>query len=350
MKNNSSNKIFEKVLKKCLAIEDEKVLIIGDRGIDNHQAANIFTNNFIHACEQLGIRHEVYIQKTKDRGDPADKELIKRLKALPKRSVAIVNVSNRLGTMKSLGYSFRSFMKEKQHRFTSASSLGSLHLNNIPDFIDALDINYTSITRESKRIKKILDLGREVELTSKSGTELVIGIEDMKGRISTGLYKEPGTGGNLPGAESYIAPAKKQVNGKVVIDGSIRLKTGSMLVESEDGVELDVKEGSIIRINSSPEAKRLSATLKWAEDNSKHPWGVRRIGELGIGLNPKAKIVGATILDEKVRGTAHIAIGSNHWFGGSIYSIIHLDHVIRNAKIKVDGKRLHIPRIQANSR
>ena len=48
------------------------------------------------------------------------------------------------------------------------------------------------------------------------------------------------------------------------------------------------------------------------------------------------------IVDDKTLGTAHIGIGSNYWFGGSIYAIIHLDQVFKNPAIYLDGKLLKI--------
>ena len=64
--------------------------------------------------------------------------------------------------------------------------------------------------------------------------------------------------------------------------------------------------------------------------------------ELGIGLNPKAKLVGAMIMDDKVKGTGHIGIGSNYWFGGTIYAVTHFDQVFRNPKIFLDDKILKL--------
>ncbi|UCH12715.1 MAG: hypothetical protein JSW18_01855, partial [Candidatus Omnitrophota bacterium] len=89
-------------------------------------------------------------------------------------------------------------------------------------------------------------------------------------------------------------------------------------------------------------ADALRLTLDWAEEKAKHPWGVRRIGEFGLGLNPRAKILGATIIDEKVLGTAHFAVGSNYWFGGTIYAIIHLDQIFRKPSVYIDGQLLKV--------
>jgi len=82
--------------------------------------------------------------------------------------------------------------------------------------------------------------------------------------------------------------------------------------------------------------------LKWAEEHAKYAERVRKVAELGIGLNPKAKIIGATIIDEKVLGTAHVGIGSNYWFGGPIRTIIHLDQVFKNPLLKLDGESFEV--------
>ena len=46
------------------------------------------------------------------------------------------------------------------------------------------------------------------------------------------------------------------------------------------------------------------------------------------------------VLDEKAFNTAHIGIGSNYWFGGDIITFLHLDQVMRNPKVYIDGKML----------
>jgi len=82
------------------------------------------------------------------------------------------------------------------------------------------------------------------------------------------------------------------------------------------------------------DAEILERSLLWAEKQAVYHDRVRRVAELGIGLNPRAKVIGSTILDEKAAGTAHIAIGSNHWFGGDNSTIIHLDQVFFKPEIE----------------
>ncbi|MFH1664411.1 MAG: aminopeptidase, partial [archaeon] len=52
-----------------------------------------------------------------------------------------------------------------------------------------------------------------------------------------------------------------------------------------------------------------------------------------------AKIIGVVLEDEKVLGTAHLAIGNNtSMTGGTTYSEIHLDGVFTKPTIWLDGK------------
>jgi len=329
--------VFKRVLTECLGVTNEKVFLIGDKGVGDRLFAPFITRSYALACEELGIPYEEYYQNVKTRGEPADPVLVRKLVRLPKRSVIIVNVSNRLGRMEALGLSFRGFARRQGHRFISASTLKGIKPQHFSVFMNALDIDYKAVQRRSKRLKRILDNGREVVVTSKAGTDVVVGIEGVEARRADGVYREPGSGGNLPGSEVYIAPAQKRVYGDVVIDGSVRVRNGTLLVRGAP-VRMKVENGVVVSFNRTFEARQLEATLKWAHMKSEHPWGVRRVAELGIGLNPKARIIGATILDEKVLGTAHVALGSNHWFGGGVYSIIHLDQVMRNVTVKVDGR------------
>ena len=73
---------------------------------------------------------------------------------------------------------------------------------------------------------------------------------------------------------------------------------------------------------------------------SKYGKEVRNMAEFGIGTNPKARITGTILEDEKVKGTAHIAFGTNASFGGKIQTSIHLDYVFDKPTITIDGREI----------
>ena len=59
------------------------------------------------------------------------------------------------------------------------------------------------------------------------------------------------------------------------------------------------------------------------------------LGELGIGLNPAiTRVTGCTLLDEKMVGTAHVALGENRALGGVNNSALHWDLVIQGAQLE----------------
>ena len=67
------------------------------------------------------------------------------------------------------------------------------------------------------------------------------------------------------------------------------------------------------------------------------------IGELGIGLNPKARLTGNLLEDEKAGKTAHIAFGHNTDMpNGQNHSKTHLDFLFYNPTLQVqylDGSK-----------
>jgi len=338
-KENSA--CFEKVLKQCLEVKNEKVLIIGDKGWDNRRIASIAAASYYTACKNLGIDAELVLQEPKQRGEESEDDVIESINRLEEEGILILSISTRLGGMKKLGTSYRTLCKDRNYRFVSMTSVGRMEDSMLDNLIKSIDVDYIKIKEEGKRIKELLDCGNEIHIITDKGTDFYYNIKGKDAISNDGFYTQPGTGGNIPAGEVYIPPSGKMgIYGKVVIDGSISTRMGTVLVN--DPITIEIERDKVVNIEGGVEAKKLSDTLDWAEEKAKFPWGIRRVGELGIGINPNAKIIGATIIDEKVKGTAHIAFGSNYWFGGTIFAIIHLDQVFKNPKIFIDDKILKL--------
>ena len=92
----------------------------------------------------------------------------------------------------------------------------------------------------------------------------------------------------------------------------IKPETAFLVTNLMKGV---IENGEVKEIQGGREAAKLQESLRYADLNGKNDWGHRMIGEVGIGLNPNARVCGAMIIDEKVKGTAHVALGST----GSMY-------------------------------
>jgi len=331
---------LKKVFSPCFGVTEEKILIIGDKGISNKRIAPVMSGAYYLAAKSLNMDAKFVLQDVKTRGSVADNEVIESLESLNENNIVFVNMSDKLGSLKEIGKSFRKFCEKKNHRFVSATSLGDLRTDKISDVIEAVDVDYKPMKAKHQMVKEILDKAEEIKVKTKAGTDLCYNVDGMSAIAADGSYNLAGKGGNLPAGEVYIPCNGKNVSGKVVVDGSSRNHKHTTLIKKP--ITLKIEEGSVVEINGGEEAKKLENTLKWAAGRAKHPKSVYRVGELGIGLNPKAKIIGSTLVDEKALGTAHIGIGSNYWFGGSIYTIVHLDQVFRKPEIYVDGTKLNI--------
>lgn len=190
-----------------------------------------------------------------------------------------------------------------------------------------LDIDYAALKKESKRVYEILKNASKVHMTTELGTDVsfTVGESDFFGKDG-GSFDYPGAYGNLPEGEVAFAP--ETCEGTCIVDASF---ADVGLLNSP--LTFHIKNGMVNEITGN-QADSIIRRL-----DSVGP-GAYRVAELGIGLNPKAKVIGNILEDEKVIGTAHIAVGNNLSFGGDNDVPLHLDGVITKPDISVDGKKL----------
>jgi leucyl aminopeptidase (aminopeptidase T) len=192
--------------------------------------------------------------------------------------------------------------------------------------------DYEPIRDRVNRTCDALDDGAAVRLVTESGTDLRFSIDGRRahGRKG-GLYREPGHWGNLPCGEAFIAPVEGSGEGVYVVDAS-HAGVGYL----ERPIRITVRAGRAVRFEG-PQADRLEQLLEQVGSTQAYA-----IAEFGIGCNHAARVTGTVLEDEKALGTCHVALGRNTGFGGSIDVGIHLDGVIRDPTIYVDGERLGI--------
>jgi leucyl aminopeptidase (aminopeptidase T) len=327
---------FEKVLQQCLDVKDEKLLLIGDYGYPTRRVAPLLTACYYFAAKKLKLDVDFVFQDPKTGLDKSEQQVIDKMFDLSEKSSIVVNMSGKIGQMNHVGKSFRKFCDTHKHRFISTLSLSTMDTYMIKGIIDAVSINYNELQSQDKIIKSKIVQGKVMTIKTKAGTDLKIDLREVDVRMADGDYKEFGKGGNLPAGEVYFAPTN--VNGTVVIDGSMRNKDDAVLIQNP--ITIIVEDNKVVAIKGDEEARLLNESLSLAESRAKYPERVRYLAEIGIGTNPKAKLVGATIVDEKAFGTAHVAIGSNYWFGGKNRTIVHYDQVFKSPRIRIDGEVL----------
>lgn len=333
--------IIKKVLVESLNLKKEGILIISDYGKGKFRCAPILAGAYYIAAQSLCLNSVIVMQGIKNKSEEADETVKYLVKKLKRENVITLSLSNRIGKFGNTG-TFRDIMKNKMHRYISTTGLIGLETEQCETLFNSVNINYKNLDKEANKIKEELDWAREIKISTEKGTNLRINIKGNKALTNSGYMKNKGSGGNMPAGEVYVAPSQQGVEGVVVIDGSSRHKNGTCVVNKP--ITIKINKGMITKIEGSAEARILRDSIDWTKNKAKLPSEVSMIGEIGIGLNPKAEIIGVMIIDEKTYGTAHIGIGGNSWFGGEVFSSVHLDQVFKNPIITVDGKELKMPK------
>ncbi len=151
---------------------------------------------------------------------------------------------------------------------------------------------------------------------------------------STGIIA-PGTWGNIPGGETFIAPMENTAEGIFVLNGAFK----NYIFTESSYLLLHFSQGNLIKIDGNPEARQRLEGL--FNDRRSDDEFYKSLAELGIGVNTEiTELTGTALFDEKCAGTAHIAVGDNKRYGGYHHSTIHEDMISRAPTLRIDGKTI----------
>lgn len=138
---------------------------------------------------------------------------------------------------------------------------------------------------------------------------------------------------NMPSGEVFTGPHEHSANGTIRFD--VPSSRGGIEVS---GVELRFVDGEVVAARADRGDANLQAAL--ATDP-----GARFLGELGIGTNTGIdRATGSTLLDEKIAGTVHLALGRSYANTGGVNdSALHWDLICDlrgGGRVTADGEPL----------
>jgi aminopeptidase len=147
----------------------------------------------------------------------------------------------------------------------------------------------------------------ELRLES-AGTDVTLNVKGRTWQNSDGKR-------NMPSGEVFTGPHEASANGIVRFD-----VPSSPVGVDVAGVELQFKDGLVVGASAERGEDYLQRALQ-------SDAGARRLGEIGIGTNFGIdRPIGATLFDEKVGGTVHLALGRSYpETGGKNISALHWD-------------------------
>lgn len=192
-------------------------------------------------------------------------------------------------------------------------------------------VDYSRVAEDARRYGALLERAAHVLIRSAGGAELSFRIAGQRGLGETGLYDQPGMVGNLPAGEAACGIDDGTGDGVLVVNGS-----WPALGMLGSPLELTFEGGRLLRV-----AGDRAAELETALDA--HGPNARCLAELGLGMNPAFQVQGNTLLDEKVAGTIHVAVGNDVSFGGSNNVGYHADGVVLGAQLFLDGSKVELP-------
>jgi aminopeptidase len=186
----------------------------------------------------------------------------------------------------------------------------------------------TAWERQSEEVKRLSGWieGKEEVRVIAPGTDITLGVA---GRTWIPCYGEH----NMPDGEFFTGPVEDSVNGEISF--SFPASYGGRTVS---GVRLRFEDGKVVDATAEDGEDLLVEMLDTDE-------GARRLGEIGIGTNYGiATGTKEILLDEKIGGTVHLAIGMSYpETGGANASAVHWDMVCdlrSGGALVVDGVEL----------
>jgi len=215
-------------------------------------------------------------------------------------------------------------------------------------FAKTVPIDYALLKARCAALSEALAGALYARVTNAAGTDMRVGLRGRAPKADDGDFSHPGSGGNLPAGEVFVSPELGASEGMIAFDRSIAAIAGDILIR--EPIRVRVEGGLVVDIAGGEEAAALRAALDHGEEAARrlgregsinadkvatYVRNARNLGELGIGLNPAAAIVGNMLEDEKAFRTCHFAIGAN--YDEDAPALIHLDGIVSDPTIIAVG-------------
>jgi leucyl aminopeptidase (aminopeptidase T) len=189
------------------------------------------------------------------------------------------------------------------------------------------------VKKITARVARALGETQEIRVTSPSGTDVTFSVAGRKFFTLDGYFQEEMGFAALPGGECPTSPVEGTSHGRIVVDYSM-----DSIGLLKQPLVFEVKKGRVQSVSGSPGEVRVLEYLFEKDNNA------RNIAEFAIGTNPGARLIGNLAEDKKALGTAHFAVGDSLSLGGKVEATVHLDGLLLNPTVLVNGRRVLLER------
>ena len=186
-------------------------------------------------------------------------------------------------------------------------------------------VDFSTMAARSRAVAAILNDASTARITCPRGTDLTVEVTGRAGIADDGDLTAPGAFGNLPCGEAFVAPRTGQ--------GRVVAMSLAPLGLTDEPATLTVEDGGIVEAQGGLGPPYIELLRAHGELGT-------NLAELGIGTNDRAQLTGNVLEDEKILGTVHVAFGASAGIGGTVSVPIHLDVVVVDASVEIDGRRV----------
>jgi leucyl aminopeptidase (aminopeptidase T) len=196
-------------------------------------------------------------------------------------------------------------------------------------FLDgSLEVDFLRLEPLVKKLADLLSRASLLEVSTPLGTNFTATLDHRPAVAQTGVCRERGTFAPPPCVMASVAPVEGTAEGIVIVDGAA--VPGGLATEP---FRVVFAEGRLQSIEGGKEARVFKDLLaSYGDPNVYCPV------QLGLGMNPKAKLGRNLLEDEGEYGTFHVGMGEGRTFGSSISAAAHVDLIVRNPTLKLNGK------------
>ena len=198
-----------------------------------------------------------------------------------------------------------------QYPTEAAAAEAGMSLPEFEDFVyGACLLDWDAEERRMRRIKERFDEAETVRIVG-AETDLTLSIAGRSGIVSSGLR-------NMPDGEVFYSPVEDSAEGVIAYSEFPAVYLG----HDVEGARLVFRDGRVVEAGASVGEDFLRQVLRTDD-------GASRLGELGIGCNPRiTRFTRNVLFDEKIDGTVHLALGGSYTYaGGKNESAVHWDMV-----------------------
>jgi leucyl aminopeptidase (aminopeptidase T) len=196
--------------------------------------------------------------------------------------------------------------------------------------VPALLVEAAALRQEIARIIAAVGGARTMTILSGDHCTLELARGDRRwlgddGAVAAEDRERGGMVSNLPAGSLYTTVIEEETRGTLHLPRA----------EGATDITLRFVDGGVSDVSAAQHAESVRALF------DQHTGDSRRVGHIGIGLNPALRQpLGWTLVDEHVRGALFVSLGENRYMGGQNASSLNVDFALPNATLLFDGRTI----------